>query len=304
MKAMLLLMVSSGVRIGALPDIKMQDMKALDHPAKIYQIYIYPGTRDEYFTYCSPEARRFIDEYLDYRKREGEEVKATSPLFRDMFDKFNVKKPKPLAKFTIAANLRNLALKAGIREASKDRHKRKEVMLAHGFRKFFFRALGKSNVDAVVREFLMGHKSGNTAMGVTNLMMVYDATEDNDALKGYLKAVDNLTVFTENKLAMEVEDLNRKLSGEEKLREEMAELRESQRQLAAMLKIERAISEKKIPNNVPAFIDRDGEVKPFTPDQEMLDKLRELYNKNKGNITNIDDDLNRILFGKSKEKKD
>ena len=46
--------------------------------------------KDRYYTFCTPEAASTIDEYLEYRKSFGEELKDKSPLIQD---KFNIDNP-------------------------------------------------------------------------------------------------------------------------------------------------------------------------------------------------------------------
>ncbi len=47
-KALLLLLSSSGVRLGVIPKLKMSDLEEKDD---IYKITVYPNTRHEYFVY-------------------------------------------------------------------------------------------------------------------------------------------------------------------------------------------------------------------------------------------------------------
>ena len=70
--AMILLLASTGIRSGALPNMKLKHLKsvAADCPS-VYQISVYDG---EYFTYCTPEAANTINAYLEYRTRSGEKL--------------------------------------------------------------------------------------------------------------------------------------------------------------------------------------------------------------------------------------
>lgn len=88
-KAMILLMVSSSVRIGALASMQISHLTEKDFQGlKLYKVLVYAGTRDKYFTFCTPECYNAIQDYLDYRKRCGENpLKDKSPLFRKDFNK-------------------------------------------------------------------------------------------------------------------------------------------------------------------------------------------------------------------------
>jgi len=218
-KVLLLLLTSSGIRIGAVAGLKTGDLTPIQN---FYQVNVYTGEPEEYFTYCTPECRMYIDKYLTERRTAGETIKPESPLIREQYGIGS--KARHVSTWTLINIMSRMMVRAGIRVRSHDR-KRKPTMLNHGFRKFFFRQLGRSGVDPVVREFLMGHKTGNPELGVTKLMMVYDATEENDALLGYVKAIDNLTIFTENKLQMEVSELQQKVLSQDAVMEQLKKMR-------------------------------------------------------------------------------
>lgn len=63
-KVIVLLLASSGIRLGAVAELNKTPTKnaRLQH----IQITIYHNTREEYFTYCIPECASAIDDYLNY----------------------------------------------------------------------------------------------------------------------------------------------------------------------------------------------------------------------------------------------
>ena len=67
-KALILLLASAGLRIGAVADLQLRHLKKIPEYS-LYQITIYEGTKEEYFTFTTPEAAGAIDVYLDYRTR-------------------------------------------------------------------------------------------------------------------------------------------------------------------------------------------------------------------------------------------
>jgi integrase len=72
-RAIILLLASSGIRVGAVQSIKIKHLTHI--PAyTCYQLLIYPGSNDEYITFCTPEAAAAIDSYLAYRSRAGEKL--------------------------------------------------------------------------------------------------------------------------------------------------------------------------------------------------------------------------------------
>lgn len=85
-RACVLIMVSTGMRISGLRELRIEDIKRINEFG-LYMIWVYNRARKyRYYTFCSPESARAIDEYLAYRKRAGEDIiKDKSPLIRDKF---------------------------------------------------------------------------------------------------------------------------------------------------------------------------------------------------------------------------
>ena len=48
-KTIILLMASSGIRIGSLPDIRIRNLKKINN---IYKVTVYEGSNSQYFTFC------------------------------------------------------------------------------------------------------------------------------------------------------------------------------------------------------------------------------------------------------------
>lgn len=82
----ILLMCSSGIRVGAIPTLKLRNLEKIEK-YNIYKITVYENEVEEYITYCTPECRIAIDSYLEYRRRHGEHpIKEDSPLIREEFN--------------------------------------------------------------------------------------------------------------------------------------------------------------------------------------------------------------------------
>ena len=85
-RAIILLMCSAGLRVGAIPSLRIRDLEPVDKYA-IYKVNVYATSRkSRYFTFCSVECRKEIDSYLEWRKRWGERLEEDSPLFRKDFN--------------------------------------------------------------------------------------------------------------------------------------------------------------------------------------------------------------------------
>jgi hypothetical protein len=65
-------MASTGMRVGALPELKLKHIKRcrIDNNNHIYQIQVYASSKKyKHTTFCTPECAQAIDNYLQYRKR-------------------------------------------------------------------------------------------------------------------------------------------------------------------------------------------------------------------------------------------
>ena len=86
---------------------------------------------------CTPECARFIDQYLEWRQRLGEQLKPDSPLLRISFDSvIQINRPKTVSSTVVGTMIFSLLDTTGVRAPS-ETGKRTELMLTHGFRKFF-----------------------------------------------------------------------------------------------------------------------------------------------------------------------
>jgi integrase len=84
-KCIILLMASAGLRRGALPYLRIQDLQKIQK-YDLYKISVYKKEQEQYITFCTPECTKYIDQYLDWRRRLGEKLLPNSSLFRVVFD--------------------------------------------------------------------------------------------------------------------------------------------------------------------------------------------------------------------------
>jgi site-specific recombinase XerD len=74
MRMMVLLLASTGCRVGALPSLTFGNLVKLPDYG-LYKVIFYEGTNNEYYTFTTEEtAQTGIDNYLLYRKRSGENI--------------------------------------------------------------------------------------------------------------------------------------------------------------------------------------------------------------------------------------
>lgn len=219
MKAVVLLMASTGMRVGALPDLKIKHLKkwAINGSSPIYQITVYANSpKDRYYTFCTPEAARALDDYLVLRKRYGDDA-ISDPnafLFIHTFDKSDpspIINKRPISSIalakTIVCNLVATGLRTHLSLADKqcdlvDKKRlaaihRNELHPCHSLRIFAVTNMQRAKVDKTIREMLVGHSTG--------LDKSYYKPQEEEILEEYLKAVDNLTINNENRLKKQLD---------------------------------------------------------------------------------------------------
>ncbi len=255
-KLMVMLMASTGMRVGALYDLRVGDLVKLDkYP--LYMIWVYARSKSaRHYTFATPECTELIDSYLDYRRRLGENTTEKSPLIREMFDTNNpfiINQPRRLSPRMTQIVLEQALKRSGVNQIlQSDGSVRRPVMRSHGFRKFCITQMIKAKVDYNTREFLVGHK---VARG---LDYNYDRTSAEDRLEEWSKAIALLTIDPTQRLqdkvnnlednqAQEIERLRAQLQGykDEQARAQdtsMESIRELRRRLDATEdKYERAL---------------------------------------------------------------
>lgn len=73
MKVIIFLMVTTGERIGSLPDLTLGNLTRIEDHG-IYKVTIYEGTNNEYYTFTTRECASAIDDYIAHRQRCGERI--------------------------------------------------------------------------------------------------------------------------------------------------------------------------------------------------------------------------------------
>lgn len=219
-RATILLMASTGMRVGALTAIKLKHLKKWTVPHlshyHIYQITVYANSpRNKYYTFCTPEAARAVDEYLELRRRYGDPLTPESYLFIRQFDKLTSKlvlDKRPVGTGALTKVVVTSLIAAGLRTINKmpsgqnknvsqiksmSAPHKNELHPCHSFRIFCITNLQRSKVDKTIREMLVGHSTG--------LDKSYYKPQDEEILEEYLKAVDNLTINNEHRLQKQLD---------------------------------------------------------------------------------------------------
>jgi integrase len=212
MKVVILLLASSGIRLGAIPAIGLRNLE--DN-----KLTVYENTREEYITFITPECKKALDFYLDMRSRYGEKLTDSSYLIREQFDirdQIAIRSPKQVTHKLIQWKLMSLAEKCGIRKRGSDKSSRQDIMIAHGFRKFFTTQLVNSKINPEIREMLLGHKIGLTSC--------YYKPSIDEMYSEYEKGIDNLTINPANRLQRKIETLTIEKSRLDRIEEKMLKM--------------------------------------------------------------------------------
>jgi integrase/recombinase XerD len=123
------------------------------------------------------------------RSRYGEKLNDDSFLIIKQFDIRCLAKPRTVGVALLQWIIYDLCERCGI--------DKKNVSVAHGFRKFFTTQLVNSKVNPEIREMLLGHKIG--------LASAYYRPTEKEMYSEYQKAVNNLTINEENRLKLKVQ---------------------------------------------------------------------------------------------------
>ena len=201
-KAMILLMVSSGVRVGALHTMRIGHLTPIVfNGLKLYKIQVYAGTRDSYYTFCTPESYQAIQDYFECdRKRYGEEIKDKSPLFRRRFneqDPFTINVPHFLtSEYSVMKAIDDCLKRSGVKTS--------EAMRTHAFRKFFVTQCESTPMKSVNVSLLAGHD-----IGVKGCYYKY-MSKETEVLSDFMtNCADVLTIDPNHRLQQENEQLRK-----------------------------------------------------------------------------------------------
>jgi integrase len=216
-RAIILLMCSAGLRVGAL-SLRIRDLEAIDKYG-IYKLNVYATSKkSRYFSFCSVECRKEIDSYLEWRRRWGERLEPDSPLFQRDFNSRaerdrSKERVNPFQTDTIRWFVCMLLRDTGIRpitpmtegESNKHTHPRSHIMQCHGFRKFFESNAFKAGMNNMYIRRLMGQKAGleDSYLKISEEELL----ERSDRHTGYVDIIDQLTINDEHRLRREVEVL-------------------------------------------------------------------------------------------------
>ena len=205
-RCILLLMASSGIRVGAIPALTIKSLKKLDDGLGLLTVY-GDSKKSRYVTLVTPECMSSIEEYLESRRKCGEKLNERSYLIRDKYAIFSkrINSPTILRETSINVQVRHLVQKAGLAF--------NELQPDHAARKFFDTMLVNSEVGGKFKELMMGHSVGLDEF-------YYDKNNEESRKKiklEYMKAVDALTINDEFRLRKQITAYEDKLKNAPKV---------------------------------------------------------------------------------------
>jgi len=226
-KPVILILASSGVRIGAFDYFRVGDLTPVMREGRLVagRLVVYRGEPEEYFTFVTPEAFTAVKEYLDFRREHGEHITDDSPLIRDDFDVNTangaaIPPPRRLRAAGVKALLER-AMKAYGLSRRREGNRRREWQTAHGYRKYFKTVLETMGVKSLIVEKLMGHSVG--------LADSYFKPTEEEMLEEYLKATPKLSFYSQAK--EDDDELMRLKERVERLERENREIRKKAERL-------------------------------------------------------------------------
>jgi len=196
-RALIHLVASSGVRIGAIQYMKLKHLEDMQNGCK--SVLVYADDPEEYYTFLTPEASSVLDRYLQKRKFDGEELGPESPVFRKMYQ-IGKAKAIPLGERGMSVIIQRYIKKAGLRSKENKIGNRYNIQQDHGFRKRFNTILKMNkSINANLVEKMMGHKRGMDGVYLT-------PTKD-ELFEEFKQAIPDLTIDDYQRVKLEKKNL-------------------------------------------------------------------------------------------------
>lgn len=198
---------SSGIRIGALQNIKLRNITQIED---CKSILVYEGTIDEYTTFLTPEASQMFDDYIQKREADGEKITSESPAFRSSYH-VGFAKVKSSTTSSLQEITRLLIIKSGLRINQVKTGARYNKQADHGFRKRFNTILKTTHdMNISLAEKMMGH---SVTVVLDNVYL--DPTIE-QLFNEFKKSIPNLTVDDSARKQFELEKMTKEKTELEK----------------------------------------------------------------------------------------
>ena len=223
-------LASTGVRPAALVDpvLKIKHLRSMpnlndpiNQPHYCYAVKVYDESKEGYWAFLTPEARKIIDRYLNGRKLMGEKLDDESPLFATLGSRWNTKN-----QYLTDENMQEILgrIVKGSKIQRKKTGNRYDKSLVYMFRKRFNTTLKiNNNVNSNIAEKLMAHKRGLDGTYLQPSLEQYYAE--------FFKAISDLTIDDTERLRYTNKILEKEKSELRIKNEELLEYKEKVDQL-------------------------------------------------------------------------
>ncbi len=217
-KALIHFLASSGVRIGAIQELRLRHLTEM--PGGCKSVIVYPESTEEYVTYLTPEASKVLDAYLNKRREDGELIKPESPVFRTQYQ-IGIQKVVPLSERGMSNVMQRVIKRSLIKREKINNGQRYDVQLDHGFRKRWNTILKlNKDVSPAIVEKMMGHK--------VNLDSVYLTPTDDQMFEEFQKEIADLTIDDSERVRVENQNLESEKTELEKKVNEIEQMKQQQ----------------------------------------------------------------------------
>jgi len=197
-KAVILFFSASGIRRGALLELKIKDLKEM--PNDCLAVTVYADSDEEYTTFINKEAKEALTRYFEKRKKDGESLEDDHPVFRSGYS-FGIAKTKRISKESVSDIIKRAKNNSGIKLDGKPN------MLCHAFRRRFNTILKlqpSANISSIER--LMGHSV------IVPLDNSYFQPELDVLFAEYQKGITDLTIDDKTRLLEELRESEKEKS--------------------------------------------------------------------------------------------
>ena len=215
--SLILFLASTGVRVGAIKELRMKHIREMPHGCKAF--CIYEGSIEEYWTFCTPECSIELEKYFAKRKQDGETFTSDTVVFLAQNHKDS--EQLPMSPFAVYTSIRRVMKQTGRRDPKKTTFNRYDKMTVHAFRKRFLTILKNTpNIKMATAERLVGHNSYKDEENKTvSLDSSYYAPLLEDLYEQYKLAIPELTIDDMNRVRIkeiELDKASQRISEQEK----------------------------------------------------------------------------------------
>jgi len=195
-------LASTGTRPKSIEDpiLRLKHVVDMSHDCKA--IKIYEDSKEGYWAFLTPEASRAYNDYLKWRKINGEVITEESPLFATYPNEHQTKKTN------LSADCLRQSLEKIMKSARTERVKtgnRYDKAIVYAFRKRFNGILKMNNsVNSNIAEKLMAHKRG--------LDGTYLQPTRKECFAEFVKAIPQLTIDPTERKNLELEQKDKKIT--------------------------------------------------------------------------------------------